>query len=220
MSGAIVRDYAGNTANMTGALTTLTGLQIVNNHLMIAPKGTDELASAYSGIVSFEGATGTLKIDSASSFSGKIGGQLAIGDVIDLANITAGANATIRYTGSNSPGTLTVSDGTHTASFALLGNYSLGNFTASSDGHGGTSVVDPPLPSSQTGGSPPEYLAQDPADWFGAVDQQMAVWAQHMASAFPSSGFGTGVTSTVGPSGWGGSQLSGLAQPLENQQHG
>ena len=53
-----------------------------------------------------------------------------------MADITAGANATIGYSGNNSPGTLTVSDGTHTASIALLGNYSLANFTASSDGGG------------------------------------------------------------------------------------
>ena len=45
----------------------------------------------------------------------------------------------IAYSGNNSPGTMTVSDGTHTASIALPGNYSLANFTASSDGHGGTS---------------------------------------------------------------------------------
>ena len=62
-----------------------------------------------------------------------------------------GAGATIAYSGNNSPGTLTVSDGTHTASIALLGNYSLANFTASSDGHGGTSVIDPPLPQASTG---------------------------------------------------------------------
>ena len=37
-----------------------------------------------------------------------------------------------------------MSDGTHTASIALKGNYSLANFTVSSDGHGGTNVVDPP----------------------------------------------------------------------------
>ena len=52
---------------------------------------------------------------------------------------------TIAYSGNNSPGTLTVSDGTHTANIALTGNYSLANFTASSDGHGGTIIVDPPV---------------------------------------------------------------------------
>jgi hypothetical protein len=36
-----------------------------------------------------------------------------------------------------------VTDGTHTARVALKGNYTTSSFTASSDGHGGTLVVDP-----------------------------------------------------------------------------
>ena len=100
--------------------------------------------NAYSGTVSFAGTTGTLLIDHSSNFSGTITGQLANANIIDLADITAGANATISYSGNNSPGTLTVSDGTHTANIALAGDYSLGNFTAFSDGHGGTAIIDPP----------------------------------------------------------------------------
>ena len=117
----------------------------VSNGAMVVPVGGAlELTSAFSGTVTFAGATGTLKIDNSSSFSGTIARQLAIGDVIDLTDITAGANATITYSGNNSPGTLTVSDGTHTTNISLQGNYSLANFTASSDGHGGTLVIDPP----------------------------------------------------------------------------
>jgi hypothetical protein len=37
-----------------------------------------------------------------------------------------------------------VTDGTHAANIALLGNYMASVFVAGSDGHGGTSVVDPP----------------------------------------------------------------------------
>jgi hypothetical protein len=125
---------------------TVTSTDASGKQAVEIPAGeTLELTSPYSGTISFDGATGTLKIDNSASFSGKIAGQLAIGDVIDFADITAGASAKLSYSGNNSPGTLTVSDGTHTASVALLGNYSLASFTASSDGHGGTSVVDPPL---------------------------------------------------------------------------
>jgi hypothetical protein len=106
---------------------------------------TMELTGAYSGTITFAAASGTLKLDNSSTFRVTIGGQLAIGDVIDLTDITAGAGAAIGYTGNNSPGTLTVGDGTRTATIDLLGNYSLGNFTPSSDGRNGTSVVDPPL---------------------------------------------------------------------------
>jgi hypothetical protein len=48
------------------------------------------------------------------------------------------------YAGDSAGGTLTVKDGTHTANVVLLGNYMASMFVASSDGHGGTSVVDPP----------------------------------------------------------------------------
>jgi len=45
-------------------------------------------------------------------------------------------------------GTLTVTDGTHTAKLAMLGQYVLGNFHIANDGHGGTLVSDPPVDSS------------------------------------------------------------------------
>ena len=124
---------AGSVAEPIGKVATV-----------IADGAMLELNSAYSGTITFAGDTGTLKINDSTSFSGTIAGHLAIGNVIDLADITAGANATIIYSGNNSPGTLTVSDGTHTANIALQGNYSLANFTAYSDGHGGTSIIDPP----------------------------------------------------------------------------
>jgi large repetitive protein len=132
--------------------------------------------------------------------------------VIDLRDVTAGANATIGYTGSNSPGTLTVSDGTITASIVLLGSYSLANFTTSSDGHGGTLVVDPPLPDSQNSNS----LAM-PAASLGVLNQQMSLLTQHMASAFPTAGSADGGLSAAGPSEGVGGQRPSLVQPVTNQ---
>jgi hypothetical protein len=116
-----------------------------NTAYVIGAGQTMELDGAYSGVITFAGATGTLKLDTSATNSVTIGGQLAIGDVIDLAYITAGSSATLGYSGSNSPGTLTVGDGTRTATINLLGNYSLANFTPSSDGNKGTNVVDPPI---------------------------------------------------------------------------
>ena len=57
------------------------------------------------------------------------------------------------YSGDASGGTLTVTDGSHTAQIALLGNYLASTFVASSDGHGGTMVVDPALPTSSAAAS-------------------------------------------------------------------
>ena len=52
----------GTAGTVSSASTDATSL--------VAPGATVELSSAYSGIVSFAGATGTLKIDNSSSFSG------------------------------------------------------------------------------------------------------------------------------------------------------
>jgi hypothetical protein len=186
----------------------------VNNApITIGTGQTVEIASSYSGVVTFAASTGTLRLDTSTTFAGTIGGQLAIGDVIDLADINAGANATIGYSGNNSPGTLTVSDGTHTASIALLGNYSLANFTASSDGHGGTSVIDPPL----TGGNA-VYTAKDPADSQGVLNQQTVLLHQSMASFAPTESGGSG-TSKDAVLAYDLGQLTNLAQPVADQQH-
>ena len=45
--------------------------------------------------------------------------------------------------GNSAGGTLTVTDGTHTAQIALQGDYLSSTWTLSSDGSGGTVVVDP-----------------------------------------------------------------------------
>ena len=68
-------------------------------------------------------------------------------DEIDLAGVAFGSGTTLGYSGNTLSGTLTVSDGTHTAKLALLGQYVVGNFTMESDGHGGTLINDPPVDS-------------------------------------------------------------------------
>ena len=61
---------------------------------------------------------------------------------IDLPNIGFGAQTTLAYAenAAGTGGTLTVSDGRHAASIALLGNYIAGSFVLAADGHGGTLV--------------------------------------------------------------------------------
>ena len=77
-----------------------------------------------------------------------VGDRLAAGvgdpsQKIDLENITFGT-ATLGYTGNTLSGTLTVQDGTHTATLALLGQHFQTDFHLSNDGSGGTIVTDPP----------------------------------------------------------------------------
>jgi hypothetical protein len=68
------------------------------------------------------------------------------GGSIDLSAIGFSANTTLGYSANsdNSGGTLTVSDGPHARSLALLGQHMASSFVMGSDGHGGTLNTDPP----------------------------------------------------------------------------
>jgi hypothetical protein len=64
-----------------------------------------------------------------------------------------------------------------------------------------------------------ENSGSDPVDSLAAIDQRLALWSQHMASAFASSGWESARTSMAGAGELGGSLLPQLAQPVTNQQH-
>ncbi|MDR3466111.1 MAG: hypothetical protein P4M07_09220 [Xanthobacteraceae bacterium] len=66
---------------------------------------------------------------------------------IDLASIAFGADTTLAYAANsdNSGGSLSVTDGAHSATIALIGQYAAANFALASDSHGGTLVSDPSL---------------------------------------------------------------------------
>jgi hypothetical protein len=158
-----------------------------------------------------------LKLDSPSTFSGVIfgftgDGTLAGSDQIDLKGVNF-SSVHDSYDATN--GVLTVTDGNNTAALDFNGSYTLANFKFASDGNGGTIVYDPPVPAGQ-GGSVPAVTMVDPAA--SALNQQLALLSQHMASAFPSSASGNDSASTVSPSELGG-QLAPLAQPVANPQH-
>jgi hypothetical protein len=118
---------------------------------------TLQLASAYSGQISFASRTGTLQLDNSATFAGTVAG-MAGQDTIDFADIDPTKVQSPSYSSNAAGGTLTVSDGVHTANIALLGDYLSSTFTASSDGHGGTSVVDSPmLAGAQPLATPPQH---------------------------------------------------------------
>jgi hypothetical protein len=79
--------------------------------------------------------------NSVGGFSNKGRTSLDLGDI----NFVNSAEAT--FTGTSTSGLLTVTDGVHTATIALVGNYLSSNFVASSDGAGGTIVVAQKAPS-------------------------------------------------------------------------
>ncbi len=106
--------------------------------------GSLQLGSANSSAIVFAGSSGTLRLDDAASFAGTVAGMTG-SDAIDFANINFASVQTPAFAGSAFDGTLTVSDGVHTDHVTLIGNYLASSFTTSSDGHGGTLVVDPQL---------------------------------------------------------------------------
>jgi len=109
-------------------------------------RATYEIGEAFGGNLSLDtGANAMLKIDHAADFRGAVAGFDG-SDVLDLADVAFGKNTTLGYAAnsSNTGGTLTVSDGTHTADISLLGQYMAGSFVMSADGFGGTQIQNPP----------------------------------------------------------------------------
>jgi len=105
--------------------------------------GTLFAAGAFSEAVQFTGTTGTLELAHGQTFTGKITGFAKTGaESLDLKDIAFGAKTKATFTGTAAGGTLTVTDGTHTAKIALLGNYVGNTFKAATDGSGGTKIVD------------------------------------------------------------------------------
>ena len=101
------------------------------------------------GRVTFAGSTGTLWLDQPSTFTGTVSGFKGQ-DVIDLPGIEFGADTTLGYSANSKQtgGTLSVTDGVHSANIALLGSYMASTFVLEGDNHGGTMVV---TAASQTG---------------------------------------------------------------------
>jgi autotransporter passenger strand-loop-strand repeat protein len=104
---------------------------------------------------STDNAGGTLQLDFSQGFTGAIAGfasPAGVSEQIDLRDVAFTGATTVSFNeaGGNTSGTLTVTDGTHTANLTLLGLYSTANFTLSSDGGGGTFVRDPAVVASAT----------------------------------------------------------------------
>jgi hypothetical protein len=112
----------GDTITASGGNQTLIG-------------GTGDVLNGYSGGGdTFTGASAALNGDTI--------GKWATGDVIDLTDMNSATLMALSFATSKTAGTLTVSDGTHTAALNFsTTSLALHNFTvAGSDGHGGTLI--------------------------------------------------------------------------------
>lgn len=94
--------------------------------------------------VTFGGASARLVLDESSALSGPISGWQD-GVELDLGDIAFGESTSLAYAANaeSTGGALTISDGTHTASLHLLGQFSAADFVLAADGHGGTVVTNP-----------------------------------------------------------------------------
>jgi autotransporter passenger strand-loop-strand repeat protein len=126
--------------------------------------GTLEVAAGgtASGVVFSSG--GTLQLDASSHFASTISG-FHLGDATDLQGLAFNpSSSTLTWTQKkSSSGTLTIKEGSQTQSLALVGSYTTANFSATSDGHGGTLITDPPATGS----------GSDPTNVHGTLDSLM-----------------------------------------------
>jgi hypothetical protein len=149
LAGAVTNtgtlDAAAGTLTVEGAVTGAGRVTIA--------KGTADFAGTFSEHVAFlAGATGVLELAHSTSYAGSISGFSKTGATsLDLLDIGFVSGITIAsFSGTTTSGTLTVTDGTHTAKIHLTGNYTAATWTLTSDGHGGTTVVDPTAPTVHT----------------------------------------------------------------------
>ncbi|WP_201455999.1 beta strand repeat-containing protein, partial [Bradyrhizobium macuxiense] len=155
-SGGLVIDSAvQNSGNIwaNGGNVDVTGVVTGSGTATISGAATLEFAAASAENTTFAtGATGTLKLDQAENFTGTVSG-FGAGDTLDFSDISAGANLTVGYTANSAGtgGTLSISDGTHSASIALFGQFAAAGFQVGSDAGGGAMVTY--APPDQTAGT-------------------------------------------------------------------
>ncbi|MEO8926430.1 MAG: hypothetical protein ABI306_04630, partial [Caulobacteraceae bacterium] len=124
--------------------TLIVGGPVIGKGSATIAGGRLDFIAAFSQAVAFTTGTGVLELGRSQDYAGAISGfSKSGGAALDLRDIGFVNSTEATFSGAASGGTLTVTDGTHTAHIALTGDYRGSTFVASSDGHGGTNVVDP-----------------------------------------------------------------------------
>jgi hypothetical protein len=126
-----------------GGTVTAEGEVTGNGSALISGAGTIEFGAGATAGVTFDvTAAGHLILDDAFHFSGTVSG-LDGNDDIDLKGVSFGANTTLNFTENEAGtgGTLTVSDGAHSANIVLLGQYDPTGFAEKADPTNGTVIT-------------------------------------------------------------------------------
>jgi hypothetical protein len=174
---ALVIDTGANTIvndgfiEATGAGGVTVESAVAGTGSVEVTAGTLSFASTFSQNVGF-GAAGVLVLAHSTAYAGSISGFSKTGHTsLDLRDIGFVSATEATFSGNKSGGVLTVTDGSHTARITLVGSYVGSTFVASSDGQGGTIVVDPRkapavAPSTPT---PPVRAAESPHLFISAM---------------------------------------------------
>jgi fibronectin-binding autotransporter adhesin len=106
--------------------------------------GAIDFQAGFSEAVTFTAGGGKLELARSKNYGGTVEG-FSSAATLDLDDIRyAAKTTTVGFSGSAKSGTLTVTDGTTTASITLLGDYTAAGFAVAGDGHGGTLVTEGP----------------------------------------------------------------------------
>jgi hypothetical protein len=129
---------------VTDGTLEIAGATSGSGSLQVDAGATLQLDGADSLNVTFTSSTGKLILKDPGNFSGTISG-LTGSDQIDLANINwqAAQVSSVNYSATTNVTTLVITDGQHISTILLVGDYTSSTWTFSSDGSGGTIVVDP-----------------------------------------------------------------------------
>ncbi len=152
-AGLIINSPIENDNLLQTIRTTLTVTKAVtgSGHVFISG-GTAEFEANFNQLVYFSSAGGTFALARSATYTGSIHGYSATaGDVLDLRDIAFISAGEATFSGTTKAGTLTVSDGTHTAHIKLSGAINGATFVAAPDGHGGTMVTSSVAPAALAG---------------------------------------------------------------------
>jgi hypothetical protein len=142
--GLIISSDVINTGLLwaNGGNVTLEGNVSGNGSALISGSANFEFAAAAAENTTFApGSTGILVLDHSFDFSGMVSGMTA-SNHLDLLDINFGTGTTLNYTAKadGSGGTLSVTDGAHTANIALEGHFAPAGFEVGVDHGKGTLI--------------------------------------------------------------------------------
>jgi hypothetical protein len=162
-TGILEADGRGASLVLQDAVTGAGGRAVITGGLL-------EFDSAFNQSVTFNGNNGELLLADAQGFNSPVIAFSTIGgESLDFRDIGFVSATEASFSGTSSAGVLTVSDGTHSTSFAMrLGDYLKATFVASSDGDGGVQIT-----------------TATPVHWLNPVNGDFATSANWSAGSVP-----------------------------------